>query len=248
MLFRSVFKRGQNIITEGKFGNWVYSILEGVAEIVKDTPKGPVALLRLGPGSFLGSIRFFADFSSRTASAIATSNVQVGVVNLERLYAEVSVRSREFRALAASMVAKLKHVSDQAACFYAGDHPHKGVIEGFAPIINQGQAEDQLYTITHGKALVVKSSHSNHIPLTMLSKGDFFGRIPFLSMGQEPENASIYGSKDLKITPVDSQRLEGEYENLPFTLKSMLENIAACVSVTSKVACKLYNPSNSQPQ
>ena len=52
---------GQSIFMEGKFGRWLYVILDGKADVVKKTPQGPVKLLRLGPGTYPGTILFFTD-------------------------------------------------------------------------------------------------------------------------------------------------------------------------------------------
>ena len=237
----TVFKDGQQIITEGKFGHWIYIILDGDASLVKSTPKGPLTLLRLGPGSFIGNVRFFNDFGSRTASAIANGDVNVGILDLQRLYTELSTMSPEFRSLLASLAARLKNTTDQAAYYFDCNQQDIDILQDLSPIITQGQTTDQLCTITKGMAVVVGNASVRPTPLALLSKGDLFGPAPFLTMGNESENTLIYGSKDIEFSAIDTDKLQQEYTEMTFTLKSMIENIITCLSVTSNITCELYN-------
>jgi len=74
--------------------------------------------------------------------------------------------------------------------------------------------------------------------LANLYPGDFFGHIPFLDIGQEPYSASVFGSKDLKISEIDSDIFEKEYNQLMPTFKNFIEHLASCISATSMLACE----------
>ncbi len=50
------FQDGATIIEEGVFGNWIYIVLDGTAEMSKKTERGPVKILNAGPGAFVGNI------------------------------------------------------------------------------------------------------------------------------------------------------------------------------------------------
>ncbi|MBN1276462.1 MAG: DUF4388 domain-containing protein [Deltaproteobacteria bacterium] len=237
----TVFKDGQYIITEGKFGHWIYIILDGDASVIKSTPRGPLTLLRLGMGSFIGSIRFFNDFGSRTASVIANGDVNVGILDLQRLFSEISAISPQFRLLLASLAARLKNATDQAAYYFDCNQQDIDILRNFTPITEKGQNIDQLFTITNGMAVIVDNESERPTPLVSLSKGDFFGPSPFLNMGYESEKTLIYGSKDIEFVSVDTEKMQQEYEDMTFTLKSMIENILTCLSVTNKLVFDLYN-------
>ena len=74
------FSDGSIIAEEGKHGSWVWVILEGVVEIVKETSQGPLKLHRLGAGAFIGSVAsFLMGDNVRGASVVAVGNVQLGV-------------------------------------------------------------------------------------------------------------------------------------------------------------------------
>ncbi|PQP32737.1 hypothetical protein C6A36_02900, partial [Desulfobacteraceae bacterium SEEP-SAG10] len=79
---------------------------------------------------------------------------------------------------------------------------------------------------------------NGYVPLANLYQGDFFGHIPFLDIGQEPYSASVFGSKDLKISEIDPDVLGKEYNQLSSTFKNFIEHLANCILVTSMLACE----------
>jgi hypothetical protein len=71
--------------------------------------------------------------------------------------------------------------------------------------------------------------------LARLQKGDFFGHIPFLTIGHEPYAAAVFSTPDLKLAAVDAQMMETEHRGLSTTLRNILEHLAACISATTLV-------------
>ena len=53
------FQPGAEIITEGRHGNWIWGVLEGTVQIAKESPNGRVNVIRVGRGSFVGSMTSF---------------------------------------------------------------------------------------------------------------------------------------------------------------------------------------------
>ena len=67
----------------------------------------------------------------------------------------------------------------------------------------------------------------------MCQKDDFFGNVPFIDLGHEPLNATITASKNLEFHKLDADNLQSEYEGLPNTFRSIVDNVSQCVSVTT---------------
>jgi CRP-like cAMP-binding protein len=111
-------------------------------------------------------------------------------------------------------------------------------INGKAQVLTQGENVENLFTITEGEAHIVQNTENGYVPLANLYQGDFFGHLPFLDIGQEPYSASVFGSKDLKITEIDPKILEQEYKQLSPTFKNFIEHLANCILVTSMLACE----------
>ena len=80
-------RAGNKIVAQGKHGGWLWVILEGVAEIIRETPQGPLKILRIGEGAFIGSIASFLllEGTVRSAAILAVDNVQLGVLDSQRL-------------------------------------------------------------------------------------------------------------------------------------------------------------------
>lgn len=233
-------RAGNKIVGEGKHGGWLWVILEGTAEIIRETPQGPLKLLRIGEGAFIGSIASFLllEGSVRSAAITAINNVLLGVLDLRRLSADFLRMSNQFRSLLISLDKRLKQVTNMAVDIKLENIKIEEFINGKAHVFTQGENVENLFTITEGEAHIVRNTENGYVPLANLYQGDFFGHLPFLDIGQEPYSASVFGSKDLKISEMDPKILEQEYKQLSSTFKNFIEHLANCILVTSMLACE----------
>ena len=83
------YNSGDIIVQQGKYGNWLWVVLAGTVDIRKETPKGPVTILRAERGAFIGNISVFLEHSSvRNYTAVASEDVQLGVLDSQLLSME----------------------------------------------------------------------------------------------------------------------------------------------------------------
>jgi CRP-like cAMP-binding protein len=232
------FFDGEYIVEEGKHGSWIWVILEGVVEIVRETPDGALPIVRLGDGSFIGSLSsFLIQGHIRTATAVAIGNVQLGVLDSQRLAQEFARLTPEFRGLLLSIDKRLKQLNERAMEFRQGKARGTDFVDNKKPILIQGAKDDNLYVVREGIASVVRHEEFGRVPLVQLYKGDFFGNIPFLDLGHEPEFASVMAGTDFKVRKIDPSQLREEYNQLSATFKNFVDNVATCVNVSTKVVC-----------
>lgn len=237
------FFDGEHIVEEGKHGSWIWVILEGVVDIVKETEAGTIPIIRIGDGSFVGSMAsFLLQGHIRTATAVAVGNVQLGVLDSQRLAQEYAGMSMEFRMFLTSLDKRLKQLTDRIAEYNDGHVPPATVLKDKKVLIPPGQTEEkQLYMIKQGRASVVRKTESGPLLLCHLYKGDYFGDVTFLHLGQEPEGASIYGSENIKIAKIQAVSLQKEYNRLSTTLKNIVDNMVTCISVSTERVCNTLN-------
>ncbi len=239
------FFDGEYIVEEGKHGSWIWVILEGVVEIVRETAEGALPIVRLGDGSFIGSLSsFLIQGHIRTATAVAIGNVQLGVLDSQRLAQEFARLSPEFRGFLLSVDKRLKQLNERAIEFRQGKVQSIDFTETKKPVVHQGTKEENLYIVREGIASVVRHEEYGRVPLTQLYKGDYFGSVPFLDIGHEPEFASVMAASDFKARKMDANQLKEEYTGLSTTFKNFVDNVATCVNVSTKVVCnyqKKYN-------
>jgi len=235
-------RAGNKIVAQGKHGGWLWVILEGVAEIIRETPQGPLKILRIGEGAFIGSIASFLllEGTVRSAAILAVSNVQLGVLDSRRLSIDFLRMSNPFRSLAVSLDKRLKQVTDMAVNIHLEKIRIEDYINGKNQLIAQGDSEADLYQITEGDAHIVRHTENGYVPLANLHSGDFFGNVSFLDLGQEPYQASVFASEDLKTTKIDPDILQEEHNRLSPTFKNFIEHLATCVSVTTMLACEFH--------
>ncbi len=235
-------RAGNKIVAQGKHGGWLWVILEGVAEIIRETPQGPLKVLRIGEGAFIGSIASFLllEGTVRSAAIRAVENVQLGVLDSRRLSIDFLRMSDPFRSLAISLDRRLKQVTDMAVNIHLKKIRIEDYINGKNHRIVQGDSESNLFQITEGDAHIVRHTKNGYVPLANLHSGDFFGNVPFLDLGQEPYQASVFASEDLEVTKMDPDILQKEHNRLSSTFKNFIEHLATCVSVTTRVACEFH--------
>jgi len=235
-------RAGNKIVAQGKHGGWLWVILEGVAEIIRETPQGPLKVLRIGEGAFIGSIASFLllEGTVRSAAIRAVENVQLGVLDSRRLSIDFLRMSDPFRNLAISLDRRLKQVTDMAVNIHLKKIRIEDYINGKNQRIVQGDSESDLFQITEGDAHIVRHTENGYVPLANLHSGDFFGNVPFLDLGQEPYQASVFASEDLEVTQMDPDILQKEHNRLSPTFKNFIEHLATCVSVTTRVACEFH--------
>lgn len=233
---------GNKIVSEGKHGGWLWVILEGVAELARETPEGLLRILRIGEGAFIGSVASFLmlEGTVRSAAISAVTKVQLGVLDSRRLSVDFLRMSNSFRNLAINLDRRMKQATDMAVNAHFNTIRLEDYINVKNQIINQGDSEKKLFEIIEGEAHIVRNTEYGYVPLASLYPGDFFGNIPFLDLGQEPFHASVFGSESLKLNSMDPDTFQKEYQELTPTFKNFIEHVATCISVTSMVVCEFH--------
>ena len=225
------FSKGTTIIEEGEFGNWIWMVLSGTAEMSKKTIAGPTRILRVGQGGFIGNISsMMAMGRRRIATFTATETIRLGVLDLDPLYAEYSSLSDEFRSILLSLDNRLREITKRLSEIYSGIHVIEKSLVDAKEEFNGGKRIDSPFMISKGHATVVENMKNRPFTLINLAPDDFFGPLPFLELGHEPFAASVCFSQNLKTAPLDPEGLRSEYDQLSNTLKDMIEFTVNCIS------------------
>lgn len=105
-------KQGETIFKEGDDGDRMYVIVQGLVQIVRKSGGSPVVLATLRDGAFFGEMAILHR-TTRTATAVAASDVVLSVVqaqDLERLLAQrPDVGAKMIRTL----TRRLEHTTNQ---------------------------------------------------------------------------------------------------------------------------------------
>lgn len=239
---------GTNIVKEGKHGSWFWVILEGVAEVYRETPKGPLEILRIGEGAFIGSIAslLLLEGNVRATTIVAVDNVQLGVIDFRRLSVDFLRMSNDLRNITISLDKRLRQVTEMVVNLYLNKVRPDDFIGGKKQLIQQGESEENLFMIQEGEASIVRHTENGIVPLTNIHPGDFFGYVPFLDIGQEPYSASVFASENLDSVKMDAAILQKEFDQLSATFKHLIEFLATTVAATTIVASDIQKKSGEQ--
>ena len=103
---------GTVIVEESSVGNWIFVILEGSARVKKKTDKGQITLDVLKEGDIFGEMEFLEGAKRpRTASLVASSDVWVGILDVDRLLKDYELVYPKLRILIRSLMAKYKETT-----------------------------------------------------------------------------------------------------------------------------------------
>ena len=72
---RLTFPQGQALFEQGDIGDAAYVIINGNAEVIIDTPSGPLTVAQVGKNAFVGEIAILIDVP-RTATIRPTSDLE----------------------------------------------------------------------------------------------------------------------------------------------------------------------------
>ncbi|MBT3258472.1 MAG: DUF4388 domain-containing protein [Deltaproteobacteria bacterium] len=231
------FSKGTTIIEEGEFGNWIWMVLHGTAEMSKKTIAGPTKILSVGQGAFIGNISsMMAMGRRRIATFTATETIRLGVLDLDPLYAEYSSLSDEFRCVLLSLDNRFRELTERLSEIHSGIHINEKFFFSSEEKLGAGKRVETPFLISRGNATIVENMKNHPFAFINLAPDDFFGPLSFLEMGHEPFSASVYFSEDLKATPLDPEALQSEYDQLSDTLKNMIEFSLNCISIATMVA------------
>jgi CRP-like cAMP-binding protein len=239
---------GTSILEEGKYGSWIWVVLEGKVEIVKNTMRGPMRLATLGEGSFVGSIvSLLVLDNTRKASAVARGRVQLGLIDSSRLVQEFGAMPVELRRLILGVDKRLNQVSEQVVALWENSPSDRRFTSCNTPAIHQGEADTNLYQILQGSAAICNRTGSGDLYLALLGQGELFGRLPFLDLGQEPAAAAVMASSDFKVAIADVKALQDAYERTSYSFQNIIQNLARCVKGTTRLLEKRFLASRIAP-
>ncbi|AOY58950.1 MULTISPECIES: cyclic nucleotide-binding domain-containing protein [Desulfococcus] len=235
-----LYAAGELVTQEKHHGNWIWVVLEGTLDIIRSTPRGRLTVSRVGPGAFIGSVTaFLFQENTRKATVTATTDVQLGILDIQRMSKEFAMLSPAFRGYILSLDRRLSQVTGACVNYYNRIDTLPKVIRDKALMPPRTLKEGRLLRIERGHAAMTRKTEHGTLLIANLGEGDYLGTVPFLDIGHEPHQVSVFVSGDVKTTDIDAGSLESEYEDLPLTFKNLIENIAVNIAATTNVAGNL---------
>ncbi len=99
---RLTYTPGQDLVRQGDIGDSAYVIVQGDADIIVDTPDGPLTVAKVGKNDIIGEIAILCDVP-RTATVRATSELTTLRISKELFFQLVT----EFPQMAVEIMREL---------------------------------------------------------------------------------------------------------------------------------------------
>ncbi|MBM3554238.1 MAG: cyclic nucleotide-binding domain-containing protein [Alphaproteobacteria bacterium] len=106
---RIVYDGGQALCVQGETGDAAYIIMEGAADVIVETPKGPLTVASLGKNDIVGEIAILCDVP-RTATVQAKERLIALKISKDLFYRMVN----EFPQMAVEIMRELAMRLDRA--------------------------------------------------------------------------------------------------------------------------------------
>lgn len=234
------YQVGETIIHQKSYGAWLWVIIEGTADIIRITENISVPIHRLAPGSIVGDLEsILVRNFERNNTVIASSPVQLGILDNERLFNQYSSMSEDFQKLIVSMSHRLNRLINQMVLIQTKPST--------LPYFSKQQFEchclernDHTFFIEKGHATLVKPTQQGIIPLISLYAGDIIGQFELADMELDPDNTYVVTTETTSIRPLDQMKLREEYESLPLVYKDIITNLFDRIRVTHQQIGALY--------
>ena len=237
------FGDGDLIIASETFGDWFWTVLEGAVEVVRETKKGSQSILRLGQGTYPGVLAAIINPERhRSATVLSVGSTLLGVIDIQRVSAEFSVLSNEFKEFLRSLSQRLVDLTDLAEMYLLNEPPPPDEGIGEAKLVfGPDKRKEGLFRIEKGKAFLVRPIMGNkNIRLATLNPKDYFGSVPFLDFGHESGGAAVLGSPDLEFSEIDAFSLKGDFEKLSETARNIIISVEKSLDLTTRVAIEAW--------
>lgn len=99
---RLTFAEGQDLVVQGDMGDSAYVIVDGAADVIVNTPDGPLTVAKVARNAIIGEIAIICDVP-RTATVRATSELTALRISKELFFQLVT----EFPQMAVEMMREL---------------------------------------------------------------------------------------------------------------------------------------------
>lgn len=99
---RLVYEAGQPLFQQGDPGDAAYIVMQGAADVMITTPKGPVKVATLGRHAIIGEIAILCDVP-RTATVVANEHTETLKINKDTFFRLVT----EFPQIAVEIMREL---------------------------------------------------------------------------------------------------------------------------------------------
>ncbi len=116
---RLTFAQGQDLFRQGDIGDAAYIIIAGSAEVIVDTPDGPLTVARVGKNDIVGEIAILCDVP-RTATVTASSELTTLRISKELFFQLVGEFPQMALEIMRELAARLERTTAQLRAAVSG--------------------------------------------------------------------------------------------------------------------------------
>lgn len=227
------FEKDEFIVKEGRYGSWIWVILDGLVLVEKCFAGKCIPVTQLGRGAFIGNLAAFARGDrSRSASVRALSPVQLGVLDAQALSKEYTAYSDFLRNFFICMDNRLRKITEAYTKFYIEGKNISKELRSHTGLMKERFKDNKIGIIESGTCSLIFEAFGHTLDLGVIDKGSLVGELPFVDKDKDI-NFYLKGDDKFAIRPYDRKFLLNEFKNMSLNVKKMLEFAGLSFSATA---------------
>jgi len=235
------FEKDELIVKEGRYGSWIWVILDGLVQVEKQVHGKFIPVMHLGRGGFIGSVAAFSRGDRpRSATVKALSRVHLGVLDAQSLSKEYTAYSDLLRKYLACMDERLRKITDAFSDSYINGKKNVIPRESLSGIIREKLKGKRLGIIESGRGMLLFESKGKFLPVGELHEGELIGELPFINKAGEFD-FFIKGDENFAIRPFEQSLLGDEFLKVSENMRKMVEFAGQTISVTAYNLGRMIN-------
>jgi len=227
----------ESFIKEGKGGNKIFLLTEGVVDITTKTKNTDFLLSKLYPGDSFGEMGIFS--GGRRTATVTPNSLGVARVLKRKTFVEILKDANKTYALFQIFIDRIKAMNLRVHPNFKNECPIKSsvfpqsVIDTFPvkhvkagdTICTEGNTGRHAYLILEGEVLIeVNDKRSQPVTVGTLTRGGSFGYMALIS--KTPRTTSVVAKTDCVLKTLsreDFQKIIGDQEIRKNILRDLLE-------------------------
>ena len=214
---------GTVVVRQGRFGSWLWVILEGKVRLYKEVGGRSVPLFCLGKGAFIGSAASFALMNRpRSASVHVVGEALLGVLDSQRLAREFTTLGPGLRDLVLGLDRQLSQLGDLLARLRSSSAPLPLIPESWEILRrSEGVSGASFCRVARGKVVLGYKIGNHFSELASFPEGVVFAD-PMPATRICRDGMAFFGNATTRILPLEDGDAGMLWDRLSPTFRKML--------------------------
>ncbi|WP_179953166.1 DUF4388 domain-containing protein [Desulfobotulus mexicanus] len=216
-------KDGSIVVRQGRFGSWLWVILEGQVRLHKEVGGRSIPLFCLGKGAYIGSAASFVMMNRpRSASVEVVGEALLGVLDAQRLAREFTTFSTSLQEVVLGVDRQLTKLGETLALLRASAGlPAKAPASYKIITVPEEHLSATFFSASGGRILLAWQNEEEFLELASFPDGSVFAH-PMQEKPSDDRGLIFLGENESSLEPLNNGEAGMLWDRLSPTFRKML--------------------------